>query len=93
MEEDIKVAFDLLGGQPVDLVVFLEALLPIDMFLVLGPALLIALLKVDREPLPSLVALQVNIEESVVVALALIVELDPLGIGRLVPDDFTLMIL
>jgi len=37
MEEDIKVAYDLLGGLPVVLAVFLEALLLMDMFQALGP--------------------------------------------------------
>jgi hypothetical protein len=47
MEEDIKVAFNLLGGRPIDLTVLLQALLLMHMFSVLVPALLLALLVID----------------------------------------------
>jgi len=73
--------------------------------LVLTPALLLALLKVDGaggelacillaqalfELLLSPVAIHVNGEECMVVLLALGPKLDPLSIGRLVPDDLAL---
>jgi hypothetical protein len=104
MEEDIKVTLDLLGGRPVDLAVLLKALLLVHMFFIFSPALLFALLKVDRadgklasilltETLLKLllvvVARQVDREEGVVVGLALSPELNPRSVGRLVPDDFT----
>jgi len=105
MEEDIDVAFDLLGGRPVDLAILLKALLLVHVFLVLSPALLFALLIVDRaggkfasiplaeallELLLVLVARHVHLEESMIVMFALIVELDPHGVGRCVRFNLTL---
>jgi hypothetical protein len=102
VEEDIDVAFDLLGGRPVNLAVLLQALLLVHVNLILTPALLLALLKVDRaggeltcillaeaflEFLLGPVAIHVNSEEGMVISLALIVQLDPLSISRLVSDD------
>jgi hypothetical protein len=102
MEQDIDVAFDLFGGRPVDLAVLLQALLLVHVNLILTPALLLALLKVDRaggeltcillaeahlEFLLGPVAIHVNSEEGMVISLALIVQLDPLSISRLVSDD------
>jgi hypothetical protein len=73
--------------------------------LVLTPALLLALLEVDGaggelacillaqalfKLLLSPVAIHVNSEEGMVVLLALGPKLDPLSIGRLVPDDLAL---
>jgi len=75
------------------------------MFFIFVPALLFALLKVDRasgilagiflaeallKPLLGLVALQVNVEESMIVMFALIVELDPHSVGRCVRLNLTL---
>jgi len=73
--------------------------------LILTPALLLALLKVDGASgelacvllaqalfklLLSPVAIHVNSEEGMVIFLALTVQLDPLSISRLVPDDLAL---
>jgi len=40
--------FNLLGGRPVDLAVLLKPFLLVHMFFIFMPALLVALLKVDR---------------------------------------------
>jgi len=73
--------------------------------LILTPALLLALLKVDGASgelacvllaqalfklLLSPVAIHVNSEEGMVILLALGPKLDPLSVGSLVPDDLTL---
>jgi len=75
------------------------------MFLVLDPALLFAFRVIEcasrelarvhfaealLEMLLGLVAFQVNLQEGMVVMLALVVEHDPLFISGLVPGDFTL---
>jgi len=105
MEEDIKVALDLLGGRPIDLAVLLKTFLLVHMFFIFSPALLFALLKVDRaggklagiflaetllKLLLILVAGQVNLEERMVVMFALIVELDPHSVSRCVRFDLAL---
>jgi len=105
MEEDIKVALDLLGGRPIDLAVLLKTFLLVHMFFILMPALFFALLKIDRacgklaciflaktllKLLLILVARHVNLQEGMVVMFALIVELDPHSVSRCVRFDLAL---
>jgi len=105
VEEDVDIAFDLLGCRPINLAILLQALLLKDMPLILGRAVRIAILILDvadcivasillahalLEALLGRIARHVSCEECMVGNLALTVQLRPLRISRLVLLDHSL---